>query len=364
MLIDRRYIRYFDWVSFFLILVLCAIGLAFVLSATYKVEQPRSLFFNKQLFGIISGLILYLGCCCIDYRSHQRWGYFLYLITLVLLVVTIIKGSIGLGAQRWFSLGIIKFQPSELAKLFFPAFATYYLSIDEQSSKFKKFSIVLGFLSIGALLVRKQPDLGTALIILFSGLVLLWGAGLSRIFFISCCCISLMAAPLLWSCLKPYQKKRIAVFLGDGDPARERYQIEQSIIAIGSGGLLGKGFLQGTQNKLLFLPEGRTDFIFSVLCEEWGFIGALIIIVVYLLLFLRLIYIIFTIPSLFAQLFALGLLLPIVISTIINIAMVIGFLPVVGIPLPFLSYGISHIWISFLSLGIINSIAMRRFYRV
>lgn len=362
--IDRRYIRYFDWISFFLMLILSIIGLAFVLSATYRVEQPRSLFFNKQLFGIVSGIVLYLGCCFVDYRSHQRWGYFLFLITLILLIVTIIKGSIGLGAQRWFSLGIIKFQPSELAKVFFPAFATYYLTMAEQSTKLKKFSVLLSFLTISTLLIRKQPDLGTALIILFSGLALLWGAGLSRVFFIWCCCISILAAPLLWRCLKPYQKKRIAVFLGEGDPARERYQIEQSKIAIGSGGLTGKGFLQGTQNKLFFLPEGRTDFIFSVICEEWGFIGALLILLLYSLLFLRLLYIIFTIPNLFAQLFALGLILPIVFSTIINIAMVIGLLPVVGIPLPFLSYGISHIWISFLSLGIVNSIAMRRFYRV
>lgn len=361
LMIDQRSIRNFDWITFFLVLFLSAIGLAFVLSATYKIEQPYSLFFNKQLFGIISGIFLYGMASVIDYRSHQRWGYFLYLMTLVLLVITIIKGSIGMGAQRWISLGIVKFQPSELAKLFFPAFFTYYLSLQQLVTR-KQFAILLSALMIGVLLVRKQPDLGTALIILFSGLLLLWLAGLSRTFFYWCIGLSLLATPLLWHCLKPYQKKRIAVFLGDGDAVRERYQIEQSTIAIGSGGLLGKGFLKGTQNKLSFLPEGRTDFIFSVICEEVGFIGALILLILYSLLFLRLLYIVISIPIFYTQLFALGLILPIILSTIINIAMVMGLLPVVGIPLPFLSYGISHIWITFVSLGIVNSITMQRFY--
>src|SRR5262249_48895149 len=143
---------------------------------------------------------------------------------------------------------------------------------------------------------------------------------------------------------------------------KERYQIEQSRIAIGSGGLAGKGFLNGTQNKFQFLPESRTDFIFAVICEEWGFLGALIVIFLYAALFIRLFYVISTIKNVFAQLLAIGLIIHIVLSTLINMSMVVGLMPIVGIPLPFLSYGISNLWICFASLGWFNSIAMRRFY--
>src|SRR5581483_5040624 len=170
-------------------------------------------------------------------------------------------------------------------------------------------------------------------------------------FFIYCFCFSLLGAPILYKLLRPYQRKRIEVFLGQGDKKKERYQIEQAKIAIGSGGLWGKGFLQGTQNKFMFLPESRTDSIFAVICEEWGFVGALSLLLLYLLLFIRFLYVVATIKNFFAQLLAYGLIIHIIISTIINIGMVCGLLPIVGIPLPFMSYGISHIWITFMSVG-------------
>jgi len=365
--IDRRFIRYFDWPGFILILLLSAISLASVYSATYRPElglaTQYSVFFNKQLFGILSGLVIFTIMCLIDYHRLQRWGYFLYIITLVLLVFTLIKGSVGLGAQRWINLGVIKFQPSELAKLFFPAFFTYYLAAaHKEFTSVRDFLPILGVLGLSAVLILKQPDLGTAIIIVVSGLVLLWLAGIGNKFFIWLAVIMLVTAPLSWAFLKPYQKQRIAVFLGEGNSRKERYQIEQSCIAIGSGGLTGKGFLQGTQNILQFLPESRTDFIFSVVCEEWGFVGAISLIIIYMLLFLRAFFIIFTIKDQYAQLLATGLIIHIVISTLINIGMVTGLLPIVGIPLPLMSYGITHSWITFASFGWFNSIAMRRFY--
>ena len=152
------------------------------------------------------------------------------------------------------------------------------------------------------------------------------------------------------------------VFLGQGDERKERYQIEQAKIAIGSGGITGKGYLKGTQNKLMFLPEGRTDFIFAVLCEEWGFLGALLVILLYIILFSRLILVISKITDFYAQTLSIGLLLYTIFATTINIGMVIGLLPIVGIPLPFLSYGISHLWISFASFGMIESIVIRELY--
>ncbi len=363
-LIDRRYFRYFDWLSFILITLLSAIGLSFVWSATFKHEEPFSLFFKKQVFGFATGFGIYFLCCCIDYRSLQRWGYFLYFATIVLLLCTIIKGSIGMGAQRWINLGIFKFQPSELTKLFFPAFVSYYLYTEKETGEYtlQTYTPLLIILGLSFLLIAKQPDLGTAIIIALSGLLLLWLSGLTKKFFLVSFTFFIVSAPTLWHFLKPYQKKRISVFLGEGDKRKERYQIEQSKIAIGSGGLSGKGFLQGTQNKLLFLPEGRTDFIFSVICEEWGFVGACCILFLYTLFFLRLIYVITTIPHFFGQLFAAGLSIPIMLSTLINIGMVMGMFPVVGIPLPLISYGITQLWITLASLGCFNSIAMRRFY--
>ncbi len=346
-------------------LILSALGLLFVFSATYRPDLPYSFFFKKQLFGIITGLILYLICCSIDYRSLERNGYFLYFLTIILLLITILKGSIGMGAQRWINLGITKFQPAELTKLFFPSFISYYLFTEEKyvtTLKIKNFLPILGVLGLSVLLILKQPDLGTAIIVLFSGLILLWLAGLSKKFFLISLILCSTAAPLLWKSLKPYQRTRIEVFLGAGESKKERYHIEQSRIAIGSGGLAGKGFLHSTQNQFSFLPESRTDFIFAVICEEWGFLGALILILLYAIMFIRLFYIITTIKNFFTQLLATGLIIHIVFSTLMNMSMVMGLMPVVGIPLPFISYGVSNLWISFASLGWFNSIAMRRFY--
>ena len=202
--------------------------------------------------------------------------------------------------------------------------------------------------------------MGSALLILFFGLTVLWVAGLSRRFFVIGMCMFLISAPLAYQHLKPYQKRRILTLFGYGSAHNERYQIEQSKIAIGSGGIYGKGFMKGTQNKLGFLPEDHTDFIFSVVCEEWGLIGALFVIGLFCLLFSRLLFMIMGLPMLFEQLLALGLLMPILYSTLINIGMVLGILPTVGIPLPFLTYGLTHTWITLINFGLLHNIALRR----
>jgi rod shape determining protein RodA len=363
-LIDRRYFRYFDWVSFIITFLLASIGLLFIFSATYQPDQPYSVFFQKQAFGLAAGLLIYLILCFMDYRSLMRWGYFLYFGIIGLLIYTMIKGHIGMGGQRWIQLFFIKFQPSELAKLFFPVFASYYVYTQNSSGKlaFKEFIPVLAVLGVSFVLILKQPDLGTALILLMSGGLVLWLANIQRQFIIASMIGALLCAPLANYVLKDYQKKRIQVFMGYGDSKKERYQIEQSKIAIGSGGLTGKGFLNGTQSRLQFLPESRTDFIFSVISEELGLIGALLILILYTLLFFRMLAVIQTIPVPIIQLLAIGLILHIVFSTFINIAMVMGMLPIVGIPLPLISYGVSNLWVTLASLGWFNSIAMRRFY--
>ena len=346
-----------DWYTFGLITLLCLLGLAFILSATYRTELMYSTFFKKQIIGVISGLCIYIICSLMDVRLLLAWGHLLYASVIALLIFTILKGSIGMGAQRWINLGIIKMQPSELTKLFFPFFAGYYLYHSQEHPRgLLDFMPILGMLGVSFILIVKQPDLGTAILISAAGALSLWLAGLDRRIFLYSIVFGLIGTPLLWNYLKPYQQQRVRVFLGHGNSNKERYQIEQSKIAIGSGALLGKGYLQGTQNRLNFLPESRTDFIFSVICEELGFLGALGVLTLYTLLFMRLFYLAAGIKSHLLYVVAIGLISPIILGALINIAMVTDLLPIVGIPLPFISYGLSNLWVACAGLGWFNSI--------
>jgi rod shape determining protein RodA len=351
-----------DWLSFGLMIVLMSLGLLFVFSATYTPSCPYSFFFKKQLAGCALGIILYWILVFIDYRFLVRAGYFTYFVVMGLLFFTLLKGSIGMGGQRWLNLFFFKIQPSELVKPLFPAFIAYYFFTHQKHhyGALRDFIVPFLLLGISFILIKQQPDLGTALTITFSGLILFWLAGMPRSFFIGSFIIIIIAAPILWHALKPYQRNRIMVFLGYGTAHKERYQIEQAAIAIGSGGLLGKGLLKGTQNQLQFLPESRTDCIFAVLCEEWGFVGALFVVSLYTLLFLRLLSLIRTFDEAYLQLLAIGLCIHLVLSTIINIFMVMGLLPIVGIPLPFMSYGLSNLLISCASMGWIQAIYVQQ----
>jgi rod shape determining protein RodA len=362
-ILQKRYFYYFDFGSPFLAAFIGCIGLLFVWSATYTIQQPFSLFFKKQCLGIITGILIYAFFCIIDHRSCMRWGSLGYVGLIALLTITLFKGSIGMGAQRWINLGLIKFQPSELARILLPAFAAYHLQ-QAEGNEHPAFAYILFVLVVSFVLILKQPDLGTALIILCTGLLMCWLANIGKRFFIIAGLMCLIGIPVFSRGLRPYQKQRIAVFLGYGDTKKEGYQQDQAIIAIGSGGFYGKGLLQGTQNKLHFLPEGRTDFIFAVLCEEWGLWGTLLIILAYVALFIRLLSIVKQIKDETMQIFALGLIVHIMLSATINIGMVLGMLPIVGIPLPLMSYGISNAWITCASLGLFQNITMQRLYRV
>lgn len=367
--IDRRYFRYFDWISFGITLVLLSLGLLFVFSATYSHGEPVSFLFKKQVGGVALSLVIYFFFCVTDLRLLSRWGYFGYFIIIAALLYTSVAGMVGLGARRWISLYFFRFQPSELAKLFLPAFIGYYFSEQQLVLRntalrppLQEFFFPMGVIVTSFVLIAKQPDLGTALIVVFTSALLFWVLGLDKKWFIGAGLIFMLCAPFAWKLLKPFQQQRILVLLGYGDVRNERYQIEQSKIAIGSGGLTGKGLLKGTQNKLGFVPEDHTDLIFSVVCEEWGFIGALSIIFLFILLFIRVIFITLQMPSLLEQVMSIGLIMHIMLSVTINIGMVIGILPIVGIPLPLFSYGLTHTWVTMASLGMLNNIAIRRFY--
>ena len=358
----KKYFRDFDWKSFAIILSICIIGLAFVFSSTYQQEKPFSIFFKKQALGILSGFVIYFICAAISSITFYRIGYTLNYLTIGLLIFTKLQGTIGMGAQRWISLIFFRFQPSELAKIFFPPFLVYYLTMHKEFpyTRLRDFvypSIIAG---ITAVLILRQPDLGTALLYSFVAALLFWFAGLKLRVFVLSFLIIFASTPLIWKTLKPYQKERISVFLGYGDIKKERYQIEQAKIAIGSGGIFGKGYLKGTQNKYAFLPEGRTDFIFAVLCEEWGFLGAMLVIILYIMLITGCLLKIKNIENFSEQLLSLGLISYTLFAAIINIGMVIGLLPIVGIPLPFMSYGISNLWITLASFGILQGIFKRQ----
>lgn len=345
------------------------LGNLFVFSATYQIGKPFSYFFINQFTGSLIGLGCYLFFSIKDLRGLTDRGYLIYGFVLILLLYTLTCGTMVMGARRWISIYFFRFQTAELVKLFLPVFIaayaqrTYGAALSSSSTfPLRTFIIPLGILCLSFMLVLKQPDLGTALIILFSGMSLLWFIGLPRKFLIASSIAICLGAPFLWKCLKPYQQQRIMVLLGYGEAQNERYQIEQSKIAIGSGGLYGKGLLQGMQNKLEYLPEDHTDFIFSVICEEWGLMGALLILGLFIILFLRLAQIIATTAQVTEQIIAFGLLIHLLISVCINIGMVIGILPIVGVPLPLFSYGRAHLWVVLISLGWLNNIAIRRFY--
>lgn len=351
-----------DWQILIASTSIALLGLLFIFSATYTSECPYSVFFKKQLFGTVAGIFIYFVFSRIDYRSLIAWGQLGYFGVLALLGFTLLMGHTGMGARRWLDLFFIRVQPSELAKLLLPAFFVYYAPDGDNSSQFAVFSFapVLCILALSFFLIVKQPDLGTAIIVGFSGLILLFVAQMPLRFFFWLFFILSVSSPVLWYGLKPYQKKRVAVFFDGEHNKKDSYQLEQSMIAIGSGGVWGKGLFNGSQNKLHFLPESRTDFIFAVLCEEWGLMGALLLLFFYGWLFARAWIIALSITNATAQWCAVGLLVPLVLSMMVNMAMVMGLLPIVGIPLPFMSYGVSNLLVNWASLGWFQSLVRDR----
>lgn len=360
--IQHKIVAPFDWVNFFITLTLALIGLLFIFSTTTTPERLYSLCFMKQALGIVIGLILYFLCALTPLNKIIGWGAFLYVGVLFFLVYTMVAGWIGMGAARWVNFYFFRAQPSEAAKIFCPLFLGYYFEEVQrytlyhdfyQRLRYYVFPLTVIFMS--AFLIIKQPDLGTGLLLLSSTLLALWVMGLSRRFFYLLFFSCVIASPILWHCLKNYQKTRILVLLGYGDVRHERYQVEQSIIAIGSGGLTGKGFLKGTQSQLDFLPEDHTDFIFSVICEEWGFCGACFVLLCYVMLITRLLLRVRLLASPIDRFIFCCLTAHIALSVCINTGMVMGLLPVVGIPFPLISYGLSNLLITFSSLGWLNN---------
>lgn len=339
------------------LLVLLGLGMIVLYSAA---SQDLSVIV-RQLTRLMIAFLALFTLAQIPPKKYQHWAPALYIIGLVLLIAVLAIGAIGKGAQRWLDFGILRFQPSEVMKLALPLMLARFFHAYHLPPNFKQVFIALLMIGIPALLTAKQPDLGTALIIGLSGICVLFLAGMSWKL-ISAGIVSVAAAaPVVWHYLHDYQRQRVLTFLNpENDPLGSGYHIIQSKIAIGSGGIFGKGWLHGTQSQLQFLPEHATDFIFGVVGEEFGLVGCSILIMAYLFIISRCIYISIQAQDTFSRLLSGSITMIFFISAFVNIGMVTGILPVVGLPLPLVSYGGTSMVTLIASFGILMSIHTHR----
>jgi rod shape determining protein RodA len=346
------------------IFLLAGIGILMLYSAANGSIHPWG---TKQLsrFGI--GIFLMLIVALTDIRLWLNKAYTLYFISLVLLVAVEIMGFVGMGAQRWINLYAFNLQPSELMRVALVlALARYFNSCTlTEVSRLQYLIIPIILIIVPTLLAMRQPDLGTAVILIFSGSAIFFVAGVRWWKFVITGISGLAAIPIFWTFLHEYQKKRIIIFLNpESDPSNSGYHIMQSKIALGSGGLFGKGFLQGTQSHLNFLPEKQTDFIFTMFCEEFGLVAAVLLMLLYSVIILYGYDVALNCRNHFGRLLAIGLTSTLFLYVFINMGMVMGILPVVGIPLPLISYGGTAMLTLLIGQGLIFSIALHNDIRV
>ena len=296
-----------------------------------------------QIVRFLVGFSLMLFIACTDLEWWFKKSYLLYGMTFLLLILVEVSGMVGMGAQRWLDLYLFKLQPSELLKISLVLVLSAHFHRYSSDDIYKPSQIIIPLLMIifPAALILKQPDLGTTLLIVMIGLTLFFAAGVRLYYFIGLGITTLASIPLVWAfLLRDYQKNRVLTFLNpEKDPHGTGYHILQSKIAIGSGGLFGKGYFHGTQGYLNFLPEKQTDFIFTLFSEEFGLFGSLLILFLYVLLIIQCYKIILKNRSKFGQLVSVGIMMTIFIYVAINVSMVMGLVPVVGVPLPMVSYG-------------------------
>ncbi|MCR3755855.1 MAG: SEDS family protein MrdB [Sodalis sp. Psp] len=317
---------------------------------------------ERKIAQIIMGLLVMLVLAQVPPRFYEAWAPYLYIFCVFLLVLVDAFGQISKGAQRWLDLGVIRFQPSEIAKISVPLMVARFINRDSCPPSLKNIFIALVFIFLPTLLVSAQPDLGTAILIAASGLFVLFLSGISWKLLAIAALLVAAFVPLLWFFLMhEYQRDRVMMLLDSAaDPLGAGYHIIQSKIAIGSGGLIGKGWLHGTQSQLEFLPERHTDFIFAVLGEELGFIGVLVLLTLYLGIIIRGLVIASRAQNTFGRVMVGGLMLILFVYVFVNIGMVSGILPVVGVPLPLVSYGGSALIVIMAGFGIVMSIHTHR----
>jgi len=362
---DRRLVENFDWGLLGLVLLIGCFGLVILYSSDAPGESGLSrILFSKQLIWFGAGAALMMAAFLFNYKHLDRWAHTIYAVCILLLIGVLFFGKHVGGARRWLALGPVSIQPSEMAKIAVIIVLSRYYSrvISSGGLTLRNLIPPMVYTLIPFLLIVKQPDLGTAMLILIiAGSVTLF-VKIERRTLLGILSFGGLCIPLVWYFLKGYQKLRILTFLNpDLDPLGAGYHIIQSKIAIGSGMLFGKGYLKGTQNALSFLPEQHTDFIFSVMAEEWGFIGAVIMVLLFLLLVTRGLHVAYGCRDPFGTVLAVGLTAMLFAQIVINIAMVMGLMPVVGVPLPLVSYGGSSVVSVMITVGILMNVSMRRY---
>jgi rod shape determining protein RodA len=364
-MIDRRLLTSFDWKILLLVLAIAGIGVLNIYSASASYTVAGTPYAVKQLYWVVIGMVLILVICSVDYHLLEDVSYWFYGILIVFLLLVLLVGRTSMGATRWLNLGLFTMQPSEPMKIvIIITFARFFARHQIAGGLgFREIALPLAILSVPALLIMKQPDLGTAIMVcLVAGTIILtvgirWGVVIS---------MALASLPVLYVSwhylLRSYQKNRVLNFLNpERDPLKSGYHLIQSKIAVGSGGLTGKGYLQGTQSQLRFLPEQHTDFAFSVFAEEWGFWGCMVMLLLYLSLILWGLHVASRCNDRFGSLLAVGVTAMLFWHIVINMGMVIGLFPVVGVPLPLFSYGGTSMITSMIGVGILLNVSMRRF---
>ena len=356
--------RDFDWPLAAITFLVLFVGLITIFSATQAKGLPfADSYFAKQVNSSVIALILFIICVRVSYQKFIDLSYIIYIVNILLLILVLVLGKARLGAQRWFSVGgWFAFQPSEFIKLSIILVLANYIGANKgRMSRLEKLFVPALLLAIPFLLVLLQPDLGTALLLvpIFIAIIFVGGAGAKYIAWIFVLGVS--AAPFLWHSMRDYQRQRLLVFVNpNADPLGAGYAIIQSKIAVGSGGLFGKGWLNGSQSQLNFLPERHTDFIFSVFSEEFGFLGTALLVLAYLFIVKKALNVASSTSDSYGKTIAIGIAIIFAMQVIINIGMTMGLMPVVGIPLPLFSYGGSSLIANLAALGLLINVSMRR----
>jgi rod shape determining protein RodA len=349
-----------SWVLVTLVCLVAGIGFAMLYSAADGSFEPWA---QRQMIRFCVGLWALFTIALVDIRLWLRWAYVIYAVSVALLVGVEVMGTIGMGAQRWIDLGVFQLQPSELTKISLVlALARYFHGLTVEDVR--RPTVLLPPLAMVALpvaLVLKQPDLGTAVLLVAGAGAIFFLAGVRLWKFALVIAAAGGAVPLAWNFLRDYQKERILTFLDpERDPLGAGYHILQSKIALGSGGTFGKGFMQGTQSHLSFLPERQTDFIFTMLAEEFGMVGGLAMLGLYTLLLAYGVAIALRCRNHFGRLLAMGVTTTVFLYVFINVAMVTGLIPVVGVPLPLISYGGTAMMTIMVAVGLLMSVYVHR----
>lgn len=376
MWIDRRLVQNFDWVLLGLGLAIPLLGLIVLYSAGYDADavgqllwptsiELKSQVFVKQAVYLGAGILGLAAVLLVPPGWMGRYAYFVYGAALILLLYVLFAGTVVNGSRRWINLGSFNMQPSEPMKIaMILAMARFITRKPPKAGGYDFLDLVFpGMLMLVPMaLVMRQPDLGTALSIGAVSSAMLLFAGIRRRVLVAAALVFLVASPIAWEMMHDYQRQRIILlFDPDSDPQGTGYHINQSKIAVGSGSFLGKGFLAGTQTQLEFLPEHSTDFVFSVLAEEWGFVGCFFVLGVYFFFVVRLLQLVATCKDIFQIFVCFGFASLIGFHTVVNSGMVVGIMPVVGITLPMFSYGGSSLITMLIGLGVVLGIGMRRF---